>query len=59
MIGFSAWTGKATEETMKPALAIVAAIILPGGLPLLALVLWRRHQQARSAFVLATRPAHG
>lgn len=29
---------------MKPALAIVAAIILPGGLPLLALALWRRHR---------------
>ncbi len=38
---------------MKPALAVVAAIIIPGGLPLLALALWRRHQLSRSACATA------
>ncbi len=38
---------------MKPALAVLAAILLPGGLPLLALALWRRHQLARSGLAAA------
>lgn len=38
---------------MKPALAIVAAILLPGGLPLLAIVLWRRHRLGRSSLAAA------
>lgn len=38
---------------MKPALAIVAAILLPGGLPLLAFALWRRHRLVRSGLAAA------
>lgn len=38
---------------MKPALAIAAAILLPGGLPLLAIALWRRHRLMRSSLTLA------
>lgn len=35
---------------MKPVLAILAAILLPGGLPLLALMMWRRSRPADSGF---------
>lgn len=38
---------------MKNVLVVVAAILLPGGLPLLMLALWRRRHLGRSASVVA------
>lgn len=38
---------------MKNVLAVVAAILLPGGLPLLLLAIWHRRHSSRSAATVA------